>query len=50
MLKSFFILEFKILSTLYISFYTSLAWVSDIAVKEFKLAILGLNPNYYTLT
>ena len=50
MLKSFFILEFKILSTLYISFYTSLVWASDITTKEFKLAILGLNPGCYTLT
>ena len=48
-LRNFLTLGFKILSILYISFRTSLTQAFDITTKEFKLVILGLNPNYYTL-
>ena len=49
MLKGFFALGSEILSILYTSFYASLTRTFNITTKEFKLAVLGLNPNYYIL-
>ena len=49
MLRNFLALGSEILSILYISFCTSLIQASNITTKEFKLAVLGLNPGYYTL-